>query len=121
MRTLLGPRNFDSTAGAGGFTAGAAAPAVNMLEEALFGSGLIQVKFRVKCGHLTRIYSISLIKVHHDCSQTVLSAAEKEHFLACIALIVGFLPSPYISRTRNRRLDRYLLRDRAKAIRVRTL
>ena len=27
--------NFDSTAGAGGFTAGAAAPAVNMLEEAL--------------------------------------------------------------------------------------
>ena len=40
MRTLLGPRrpqchNFDSTAGAGGFTAGAAAPAVNMLEEAL--------------------------------------------------------------------------------------
>ena len=27
--------NFDSTAGAGGFTAGTAAPAVNMLEEAL--------------------------------------------------------------------------------------
>ena len=27
--------NFDSTAGAGGFTAGAAAPAVNMLEETL--------------------------------------------------------------------------------------
>ena len=27
--------NFDSTAGAGGLTAGAAAPAVNMLEEAL--------------------------------------------------------------------------------------
>ena len=27
--------NFDSTAGAGGFTAGAAAPAVNTLEEAL--------------------------------------------------------------------------------------
>ena len=27
--------NFGSTAGAGGFTAGAAAPAVNMLEEAL--------------------------------------------------------------------------------------
>ena len=31
--------NFDSTAGAGGFTAGAAAPAVNMLEEALVGGG----------------------------------------------------------------------------------
>ena len=30
--------NFDSTAGAGGFTAGAAAPAVNMLEEALHGA-----------------------------------------------------------------------------------
>ena len=29
-------RIFGSTAGAGGFTAGAAAPAVNMLEEALF-------------------------------------------------------------------------------------
>ena len=29
--------NFDSTAGAGGFTAGATAPAVNMLEEALKG------------------------------------------------------------------------------------
>ena len=38
MRTLLGPpqcHNFDSTAGVGGFAVGAAAPAVNMLEEAL--------------------------------------------------------------------------------------
>ena len=42
MRTLFGPRSatiFDSTAGAGGFTAGATAPAVNMLEEALVGGG----------------------------------------------------------------------------------
>ena len=33
--------NFDSTAGAGVFTAGAAAPAVNMLEEALVRRGRI--------------------------------------------------------------------------------
>ena len=33
--------NFDSTAGAGGFTAGAAAPAVNMLKEALVGAPLL--------------------------------------------------------------------------------
>ena len=36
--------NFDSTAGAGGFTAGAAAPAVNMLEEALAIDGLINTE-----------------------------------------------------------------------------
>ena len=37
MRTHLGPRSATilTTAGAGGFTVGAAAPAVNMLEEAL--------------------------------------------------------------------------------------
>ena len=36
--------NFDSTAGAGGFTAGAAVPAVNMLEEALSSTELYSRK-----------------------------------------------------------------------------
>ena len=44
--------NFDSTAGAGGFTAGAAAPAVNMLEEALFQSGYRRANRCAKAGNI---------------------------------------------------------------------
>ena len=46
---------FGSTAGAGGFTAGAAAPAVNMLEEALARLKNPTVSFHDAC-----IYNVSL-------------------------------------------------------------
>ena len=49
--------NFDSTAGAGGFTAGAAAPAVNMLEEALAGG--------IKSFASLRIWIRTLVTICH--------------------------------------------------------